>query len=152
RYYMVMEYLSGQPLAASAVPLPVNQAVEVLEELCDGLAAAHRAGVVHRDLKPENIFLLRDGRGQLRVKVLDFGIAKLFGQDRIVGETSADVILGTPEFMAPEQCSSDDVDGRTDVYAVGIIAYWLLVGRVPFYGGWAKVLLAHQTQRPEPLD
>jgi hypothetical protein len=152
RYYMVMEYLDGEPLSSKAVPLPVETVADLLDQLCEALAAAHRAGVVHRDLKPENIFVLPQRRDGFRVKVLDFGIAKLFGHDAPAGQTSADMILGTPEFMAPEQCAGEQVDGRTDLYAAGIIAHWLLVGRVPFSGGWAKVMLAHQTQRPESPD
>jgi tRNA A-37 threonylcarbamoyl transferase component Bud32 len=148
-YYMVMEYLEGVALSSRTEPYAPAEAVEILVQVCDALGAAHRAGVVHRDLKPDNIFLVRRGRFDRFVKVLDFGIAKLFSPGS-THQTAAHLILGTPEFMSPEQASGGTVDGRADLYALGIVGYALLCGALPFTGGWAKVMLAHQTQRPVP--
>jgi tRNA A-37 threonylcarbamoyl transferase component Bud32 len=146
--YMVMEYLEGAPLSSELLPMAIPRAVELLAQLCSAVDAAHKVGVVHRDLKPDNVFLVKRG-GREAVKVLDFGIAKLLAGDTPSG-TLAGSILGTPEFMSPEQASGGEIDGRSDQYALGVIAYQLLTGAPPFTGGWAKVLLAHQTAAPVP--
>ncbi|MGZ3459001.1 MAG: serine/threonine-protein kinase, partial [Archangium sp.] len=114
RPYFVMEYLEGQSLAAFARgPLEPALVVELLAQVCEALGAAHARGIIHRDLKPANVFLVPGPHGRHRVKLLDFGIAK-----RLVlldGEmpTSTGVLMGTPEFMAPEQCGGREVDART---------------------------------------
>jgi hypothetical protein len=123
--------------------------VPILTQVCDALQAAHVNGVVHRDLKPENIFLVRHDRTPHYVKVLDFGIAKLLDGARAPGQTSLGTIIGTPEYMAPEQWAGKGVDGRTDLYALGIIAYELLTGRTPFgKGGLGSLLHAHLQEMP----
>jgi len=152
RYYIVMEYLEGRTLAAEARRGPMEQALalDVLAQLTDALQAAHERGVVHRDLKPENVFLVRRQETDHFVKLMDFGIAKL-GDRGEVGHTAAGMIVGTPEYMAPEQCESKPVDARTDVYALGVMAYEVATGRLPFTGASiAQVLLAHLKQRPPP--
>ncbi len=150
RHYLVMEYLEGSPLSSmtgSAQPPAV--VVPILTQVCDALQAAHTHGVVHRDLKPENIFLVRHDRTPHFVKVLDFGIAKLFDGSQPNGHTSLGTIIGTPEYMAPEQWSGKVSDGRTDLYALGIIAYELLTGRTPFAkGGLGSLLHAHLQEMP----
>ncbi|MCY1073892.1 protein kinase domain-containing protein [Archangium lansingense] len=150
--YFVMEYLEGQSLAAFARgPLEPPLAVELLAQVCDALGAAHARGIVHRDLKPANLFLVTGPNGRHRVKLLDFGIAKRLV--RLEGETPTrtGVLMGTPEFMAPEQCGGSDVDPRTDLYAVGVLGYLLLTGTTPFSGSnAAEILVAHLQQAPRP--
>jgi serine/threonine-protein kinase len=145
RYYFVMEYLEGKAL--NEVPRPMAHApmVHILEQACDALQAAHQHGVVHRDLKPENIILVRRGRNEQFVKLLDFGIAKLFATELAGQQTVAGMIMGTPEFMAPEQTSGQPVDGRTDLYALGVIAYELATGKLPFTSpNLADLFIAHR--------
>jgi serine/threonine-protein kinase len=151
RYYLIMEYLEGEPLsAAPAAPMAPERALPILIQVCQALQAAHARGVVHRDLKPENIFLCRRD-GPPFVKILDFGIAKLFGGEMQEGQTHAGWIVGTPEYMAPEQGAGDALDGRADIYALGVIAYRLATGRLPFTGGGVTgVLLAHRDTPPVP--
>ncbi|WP_224243438.1 serine/threonine protein kinase [Hyalangium gracile] len=150
RHFLIMEYLEGSPLSAmkgQQVALPV--AVSILSQVCDALQAAHAHGVVHRDLKPENIFLVRHDRMPHFVKVLDFGIAKLMDSMPQQGQTSAGTLIGTPEYMAPEQWYGNTLDGRTDLYALGMIAYELLVGRPAFSkGGLGNLLHAHLMECP----
>jgi serine/threonine-protein kinase len=151
RYYLIMEYLEGEPLSAAAPgPMAPERAIPILIQVCQALQAAHARGVVHRDLKPENIFLCRRD-GPPFVKILDFGIAKLFGGETQAGQTHAGWIVGTPEYMAPEQGSGEGLDGRADLYALGIIAYRLATGRLPFTtGGVTGILIAHRDTPPTP--
>ncbi|MBZ4376210.1 protein kinase [Corallococcus sp. AS-1-6] len=148
RPYLIMEFLEGAPLSAwVGTPMSAGAVVPMLMQVCDALHAAHARGIVHRDLKPDNIFLVKRGRGMPFVKVLDFGIAKLV--DASMPETVAGIIVGTPEYMAPEQSLSRRLDGRADLYAVGVIAYQLLTGRLPFPDeGLTAQLVAHQTRTP----
>ncbi|KFE71882.1 serine/threonine-protein kinase [Hyalangium minutum] len=150
RHYLVMEYLEGSPLSSmTGSPQPPSVIVPILTQVCDALQAAHLNGVVHRDLKPENIFLVRHDRTPHFVKVLDFGIAKLLDGAHSPGQTSMGTIIGTPEYMAPEQWAGKGVDGRTDLYALGIISYELLTGRTPFpKGGLGSLLHAHLQELP----
>jgi tRNA A-37 threonylcarbamoyl transferase component Bud32 len=152
RFYLVMEYLEGQSLAAAAPGrMSAAAALPLLIQVCQALAAAHRNGVLHRDLKPENVFLCQREGPIPFVKILDFGIAKLFGGDSQAAQTTAGFIVGTPEFMAPEQATGEKLDGRADLYALGVIAYRLATGRLPFSGGGVTgVLLAHRDQAPRP--
>jgi hypothetical protein len=148
-YFLVMEFLEGRSLQAlTRGPVEPAVAIPILMQVCDALAAAHSHGVIHRDLKPENIFLTRRGGIENFVKVLDFGIAKLFSEEG--GEqTSAGVIIGTPEYMAPEQATGERPDGRADIYSLGIIGYLLATGRLPFSsGGLTGLLLAHREKVP----
>jgi serine/threonine-protein kinase len=155
--YLMMELLEGQSVAKrvlEAVQLPVDEAVEIGLQTAAALAAAHGKGIVHRDLKPDNLFLVPDEshpRG-VRVKVLDFGIAKLRGDlSNVSAHTQAGALMGTPPYMSPEQCRglSDEIDHRTDVYALGIILYELLCGTPPFTSpGWGDIVLAHLTKPP----
>ena len=150
--YFVMEYLEGQSLADFARgPIEPALAVELLGQVCDALGAAHARGIVHRDLKPANVFLVPGVQGRHRVKLLDFGIAKRLVPQAGETPTRNGVIMGTPEFMAPEQCRGGDVDARTDLYAVGVLGHLLLTGEVPFVGASAAaVLVAHLQQAPRP--
>jgi tRNA A-37 threonylcarbamoyl transferase component Bud32 len=152
RFYLVMEYLEGESLAAAAPGrMSAAAALPLLIQVCHALAAAHRNGVLHRDLKPENVFLCHREGPVPFVKILDFGIAKLFGGDSQAAQTTAGFIVGTPEFMAPEQATGGALDGRADLYALGVIAYRLATGQLPFSGGGVTgVLLAHRDQAPRP--
>ncbi|MDY7225852.1 protein kinase domain-containing protein [Hyalangium rubrum] len=148
---LVMEYLEGQSLSAFVKgPLEPALAVDLLTQVCDALGAAHAHGIVHRDLKPANVFLVPGGNGRHRVKLLDFGIAKLLDYPTDMTPTQNGVLLGTPEFMSPEQCVGEAVDARADLYAVGVLGYFLLTGALPFNGRPAELLLAH-LQKPPPL-
>jgi serine/threonine-protein kinase len=136
RAYFVMDYLSGESLRdrLGRGRVPLDEALEILDQIVRGLETAHEAGVVHRDLKPENIFIER-GRGStgMTVKLLDFGIVKLEKHDEDIAKTQAGVLIGTPMYVAPEQIrSAGEVDHRADVYALGGVAFELVVGRVPF--------------------
>lgn len=146
---IVAEYLDGQGLgellAASGGRLPVGTAVRIAREVCDGIAAAHAAGVVHRDIKPENIFLTGDPACPT-VKVLDFGISKTSTPSTL---TRTGMVLGTPAYMAPEQAKGDEIDARADIYAVGAVLYHALTGQRPFErNDPTAVLLAVMTEEP----
>jgi len=151
RYYLIMEYLEGESLSARmGRPQPANQAIPLLMQACDALEAAHAAGVVHRDLKPENVFLVqKQGSDQPAVKLVDFGIAKLGAAAGSI--TAAGLAVGTPEYMAPEQWTGSAVDGRADLYALGVIAYALATGRLPFQEGMPLAYYhAHTHKTPPP--
>ncbi len=150
RFFFVMELLEGQSLAeliAREGPLALRRALKIAAEVAGALAASHAAGIVHRDLKPDNVFLIRRGGDRDYVKVLDFGLAKPVqaSQDRL-HQTKTGSTLGTPYYMAPEQWLSKDIDGRTDVYALGVLLYQMVTGQLPFRGeSWGELCLAHTT-------
>ncbi|MBK7861370.1 MAG: serine/threonine protein kinase [Archangiaceae bacterium] len=150
--YGVMELLTGQTLAASlAACAPSLEAiVAVGRQIATALQAAHAVGVVHRDLKPDNVFLVRRGGRDDYVKVLDFGVAKLAQGGPSVVATHSGALLGTPRYMAPEQAAGLEVDARTDVYALGVILYQMLAGRVPFEAANFGQLAADIITRPPP--
>ena len=128
--YLVMEYVPGRTLRALLRErgwLPWQEALQVMDPVLAGLAAAHRAGIVHRDVKPENVLITADGR----VKVVDFGLARA---SAAVGNTRAGMIIGSVSYIAPEQVTGAPTDARTDVYAAGIMLFEMLTGRVPFSG------------------
>jgi serine/threonine protein kinase len=140
--YFVMEYVEGitlEELLAEQGALDVGLALEIAAGVCDALDAAHRIGIVHRDLKPDNICVVQRG-GKCCVKVLDFGLARVAGQGRL---TRPNTTHGTPEYMSPEQNMGLDVDGRADVYSLGVTLYEMLCGRLPFAAD-SYVALAHQ--------
>ncbi len=133
--YLVMEFLRGKDLARVAWeegPLPFSRIVDVLRQVLAALAEAHELGNVHRDLKPENVILEPLRRGGDFVKVVDFGLAKLKQDEMGTGVTSPGIVCGTPDYMAPEQGRGDPIDGRSDLYAVGVMLFQLLTGRLPF--------------------
>ncbi|HET9209114.1 MAG TPA: serine/threonine-protein kinase, partial [Thermoanaerobaculia bacterium] len=147
--YIAMEWLEGKTLERliqEEGKLPPERAVRLLVDLLGTLDAAHRNGVVHRDIKPANLVLLPDGR----LKVTDFGIARLKGSDLV--KTQAGFVLATPRFAAPEQLRGEDVDGRADLFAAGILLFHLLTGRFPFAGtDFLQVASAVFRDAPTPL-
>jgi eukaryotic-like serine/threonine-protein kinase len=151
-FYFIMEYLEGEPLSAwieREAPVPPARAIAVVTQIADALEASHAHGVVHRDLKPENIFLVpREGAADF-VKVLDFGLAKLL-HTRPAYETRAGIVMGTPYYMAPEQCEGRvEIDQRADIYALGVVLFEMLTGRVPFGGeSYGEVMHKQLTMRP----
>jgi serine/threonine-protein kinase len=153
--YFVMELLEGRSLRDrlnAEGPLPIDDAVTVSRQVCDALAAAHRAGIVHRDLKPDNIFLLADPTGALRSKLFDFGVAKLLGeQEKQVGhKTIAGSVVGTPFYMSPEQALCQDVTAAADIYAMGVVMFEMVTGRVPFEATQLVLLLNAILKQPAP--
>ncbi|MFY1827365.1 protein kinase domain-containing protein [Myxococcus fulvus] len=152
RPYITMELLLGESLSAHlhrVGRVDVATTRWVLDKVLSALGAAHAAGVVHRDLKPGNIFLTETLEGAPTVKLVDFGIAKLLGEHD--GHTTVDgTLLGTPEYMAPEQIRKGTISAATDLYALGIIAFQLLTGERPFKGEQVQVLFA-QVEQPPPL-
>ncbi len=161
RHYITMEYLEGQQLLAylnEHGPIPALDVLPLARLLAKSLAAAHDKGVVHRDMKPENVFLgVTPGQKEHhpwppQTKILDFGLAKLIEaefSDR-KPRTRAGVTVGTPYYMSPEQCRGKAIDRRADVYALGVMMYEMVTGRVPFYAAESvDVLYMHLTQEPE---
>jgi non-specific serine/threonine protein kinase len=154
--YLVMEYIAGRSLRQQLRErgrLVEREAVGLIRQVCAGVEAAHAHGVLHRDLKPENILLEETASGVL-AKVVDFGIAKLAEEAEASGEvvTQAGVLVGTPTYMAPEQCRGEAVDARTDVYALGCVLYELLTGRPPFAAATVAVLLLKQVSEAVPRE
>jgi serine/threonine-protein kinase len=152
--FLVMEYLKGQTLKEvihSQGQMPLPRVIEIVRQICGALEAAHAEGVVHRDLKSDNIMLLDIGGGDW-AKVLDFGIAKItekVGQDPAL--TAPNLIIGTPQYMSPEQCSqAAEIDSRSDIYSFGVILYEMLVGHVPFTGESPTAIMMKHLQEPPP--
>ncbi len=145
--YLVMEWLDGESLAEriERAPIDLDTALLIARQTCAGAAEAHDHGVIHRDLKPANLFLTKDRRGELQVKVLDFGIAKLAQQGTEL--TGTGILIGTPNYMAPEQAMGEALDGRADIYAVGVILYEMLTGAVPFQADTPLAVLHQHTTR-----
>jgi eukaryotic-like serine/threonine-protein kinase len=157
--YMVMEYLEGEDLGTcihQRGALPIAQAADFLIQACDAIAEAHSLGIIHRDLKPSNLFCIRGADGRIAIKVLDFGIAKLtsFSASDPAIATKTTAFMGSPLYMSPEQMlSARDVDSRTDIWALGIVLYELLAGRVPFAGkSMGEIIDKIARRTPEPLS
>jgi serine/threonine-protein kinase len=154
-FYYVMELLEGydlETLVHRFGPLPPERAVFLLEQACHSLAEAHEGGLIHRDVKPANIYVCRYGIDSDFVKLLDFGLVKNPVADANSSVTHAGVIAGTPGYMSPEMgLGSPDVDWRTDIYALGCVAYWLLTGhRVFEEGSPMQILMDHVQKKPDP--
>ncbi|HEX2691149.1 MAG TPA: serine/threonine-protein kinase, partial [Kofleriaceae bacterium] len=147
--FIVMEHLEGETLGRRLARggLRWQAALAIARQIAGALAAAHGKGIVHRDLKPDNIFLVPDPEvpGGERIKLLDFGIAKLAGDTSpTMNVTRTGAVMGTPTYMAPEQCRGVAVDHRADLYALGCVVFELCSGRPPFVGeGTGDVLAAH---------
>ncbi|NNG17063.1 MAG: protein kinase [Gemmatimonadales bacterium] len=154
--FLAMEYVDGRTLSEelrSGTPLALTRAAALNSDCCDALQAAHELGIVHRDLKPDNIMLVQ-GRDRETVKLVDFGIAKAVGGDT-GGQsvTKTGFIIGTPEYMSPEQLSGDPVDPRSDIYSAALVFYRMVTGVLPFASGTAQeTLVKRLTERPLSLE
>ncbi len=144
--YITMEYVKGEDLKSyirKEERIKEEEAIVLAKQVCGGLVEAHRLGVVHRDLKPQNIMIDKDGD----IKVMDFGIARSV---EAAGVTQSGVIIGTPDYMSPEQAEGEEADQRSDIYALGVILYEMVTGSVPFKGDTAlSVVLKHKAQLPQ---
>ena len=150
RPYLVMEALQGETLASLLTRrphLPIELALLIACQAAQGLESAHQAGVIHRDVKPDNLFLLGPIDQPFAVKVIDFGMAKI---PKSNGSSGIHTVLGTVEYMAPEQVMADPIDGRTDVYGLGILLFRLFTGHLPFDAPDGMDLLSHQLFSPVP--
>ncbi|MBA3454068.1 MAG: protein kinase [Deltaproteobacteria bacterium] len=159
RNYFVMEYLQGESLAdrIQRVAMPLGEAIEILDQICDALEAAHENQIVHRDLKPDNVYLAAVRGGRTLVKLLDFGIAKLAdapGTGGGIAKTRTGMMMGTPGYLSPEQARGKNVDHRTDVYALGCMVFEIVCGRLPFVADNAMdIVLMHMTAKaPRPRE
>ncbi|WP_063769231.1 serine/threonine-protein kinase [Hyalangium minutum] len=146
---LLMEYVEGERLSFMPVPFSPTEVMSLLIQVLEGLEAAHARGVVHCDLKPDNLILTRDTHGERQVQVLDFGMASVLASCFSQEEIASGVVLGSPAYMAPEQWVTTAADTRMDVYALGVIGYRLLTGRLPFgRGRLGEVRLQEQEARP----
>jgi serine/threonine protein kinase/Tfp pilus assembly protein PilF len=145
-YYITMEYVSGEDLKSMIGmmgQLGSGKAISVARQVCEGLAEAHRLGVIHRDLKPQNIMIDKEGNA----RIMDFGIARSL---KAKGITAAGVMIGTPEYMSPEQAEVKEVDQRADIYSLGVILYEMVTGRVPFEGETPLgIAMKHKSEMPK---
>jgi serine/threonine-protein kinase len=152
--YILMEHLEGESLARRLKrvgKLDVASALTMVRQMADALAAAHDKGIVHRDLKPGNLFLVTDAAEVDRVKILDFGIAKLLTSNENAVATRTDVLMGTPMYMSPEQCDgARSLDHRSDLYSLGCILFELVCGRPPFTDAGAGTVIAAHLMLPPP--
>ena len=156
--YIVMELLEGHSLSEelrSGIALPLERVLEIALPVCRVLAEVHDQGMVHRDIKPDNIFLHRTRDGEI-VKVVDFGLAKIFDEEAVRGARQPITrgIIGTPAYMAPERLISDQYDGRTDVYSLGVILYQMLTGQPPYHSDDSAplaLMIKHLTEEPPRL-
>ena len=153
--YLVMPFLHGDLLSDREVkggPMEVETSIRFLRQVCAGLQHAHELQIVHRDLKPENIMIIGDGDGGERAVVMDFGLAKERRADPSIAKlTATGIILGTPEFMSPEQIRGKALDARSDIYALGIVAFEMFTGKLPFQGRNAQEMMIARL-RGNPLS
>jgi serine/threonine-protein kinase len=149
RYYIAMEYMAGKSiedlLHETGKPVPLENTVHYLGQIAGAIDFAHKGGIVHRDIKPSNILLSRDRRNAY---LTDFGVAQLTGQTM---KTAFGTLIGTPEYMSPEQIEGQQVDARSDIYSLGVTAYHMLTGALPFDGHPATVLYNHVHTTPPPV-
>ena len=149
--YIVMELVRGETLSKTLRengPIRPERAMKLVLDVCASLREAHEKGIVHRDIKPDNVMLVRDARGEEAAKVVDFGLAKVFYRDGVEIVSSAGMVMGTPQYMSPEQIRGSGVDPRSDVYSVGVLLYRMLTGHRPFSGNMSAILSGHLTKRP----
>ena len=152
RLFMTMEFLDGKSLReaiATEAPMPPQRVLNIISQCCASLAEAHAAGIIHRDIKPDNVFLLTMGGAPDFVKLLDFSVAKLL-QENDGMRTQAGIVFGTPQYMSPEQGRGMVLDARSDLYALGILAYEMLSQYVPFHHDNPMMVLQMHVQHPVP--
>jgi serine/threonine-protein kinase len=154
-YYMAMEFLEGRTLHRALReegPFIEERATHIARQICRSLREAHSLGVIHRDLKPANVYLIEHGDETDFVKVLDFGLVKNIDDTKGEDLTQTGLFMGSPKYMAPEQIRGEHVDARTDIYALGIILYEMVTGKVPFdRPNSVNILMAHVNERVPPL-
>ncbi|MEZ4366942.1 MAG: serine/threonine-protein kinase [Kofleriaceae bacterium] len=150
RPYLAMEHLAGESLEAVVArgPLPVARATAIACQIASALDATHARGLIHRDLKPSNVMLTRDHGGRERAVLIDFGIVWPSDAAAVTRLTHAGDLIGTPHYMSPEQVQGEDLDGRSDLYSLGVTLYRMLTGRTPFSGTSLEVVVAHVGQAP----
>jgi serine/threonine-protein kinase len=157
-HYMVMDYAEGPDLASLLVeaPMPPGRIIRLARQMLEGLYHAHEQGLIHRDFKPENVIIERDTHGNEMPRIVDFGIALLReggdSTDSAGRLTTNGLVLGTPHYMAPEQAVADPIDHRIDLFALGIVVYEMLSGRLPFDGTGAEVARANLLLDPPPIS
>ncbi|HXO85658.1 MAG TPA: serine/threonine-protein kinase, partial [Gemmatimonadales bacterium] len=155
--YLVMPFLKGELLSDREVrggPMDITLGVTLLKQMCAGLHHAHELQIIHRDLKPENVMLVpADDVGTERAVVMDFGLAKERRADPAIAKlTATGIILGTPEFMSPEQIRGRPLDARSDIYALGIVAFEMFTGKLPFQGRNAQeMMIARLRSQPQSV-
>src|SRR5256714_753329 len=154
--YLVMPFLKGELLSdreGRGGPMESQAGVALLRQMCAGLHHAHELQIIHRDLKPENVMLVPDDGGTERAVVMDFGLAKERRADPAIAKlTATGIILGTPEFMSPEQIRGKPLDARSDIYALGIVAFEMFTGKLPFQGRNAQeMMIARLRGQPQKL-
>ena len=146
KYYITMEYVPGEDLKSfirRSRQLSINGAISITRQVCEGLIEAHKHGVIHRDLKPSNIMIDREGN----VRIMDFGIARSLKSKSITG---SGIMIGTPEYLSPEQADGEDIDRRSDIYSLGVILYEIVSGQLPFQGDTPLSLaVKHRIEKPE---
>jgi len=151
--YLVMEYVDGESLSsllAREGPLDPRRSIDLARQIADGLSAAHELGIIHRDLKPDNVIVSRKRDGREVAKVVDFGIAKAVSDSPKDSLTRSGLVIGTPEYMSPEQLIGDPVDARTDVYALGCMLYQMLTGMKPFDADTREQMIRRRLHDPPP--
>jgi eukaryotic-like serine/threonine-protein kinase len=155
--YILMEYVDGRSLEAELRergPLPIATALRIAARVADTMVIAHHASIIHRDLKPANLMLVREGDGDFAVKLLDFGIARASGELKLT-RTAQNMIMGTPGYWSPEAVAGKTMDGRADVFSLGVILFEMLAGDLPFAAGTveaAMVSVLDQTPAPPPSN
>ncbi|HEX8175276.1 MAG TPA: serine/threonine-protein kinase [Pyrinomonadaceae bacterium] len=152
--YIIMELIDGDTLREhmdAVGQLPFGEAIRIARQVTNGVEAAHRHNITHRDLKPSNIILTRDHDGQKLAKVVDFSVAKLKeGTTSGTALTATGSLIGTPRYMAPEQCADNKTDARSDIYSLGVILYEMIAGRAPFEGPTTTAIAIKHIQTPPP--
>jgi aminoglycoside phosphotransferase (APT) family kinase protein len=151
---LVMEYVEGETLETvlrAEAPLSVARTEALIMQLAQGLAAIHAKGIVHRDMKPENVILTRTAEGGEQARLLDFGIARLAGQEGVASVTQVGLVLGTPEYVSPEQALGQVLDARSDLYSLALIAWRMLTGRHPFPGPTPREFISQHIHQKAPF-
>ncbi|HXD48227.1 MAG TPA: serine/threonine-protein kinase [Gemmatimonadaceae bacterium] len=151
--YLVMEYVDGESLSTileASGALEPRRAIEIARQIADGLAAAHELGIVHRDLKPDNVIVARNRSGKEIPKIVDFGIAKAVSETPQDSLTRSGLVIGTPEFMSPEQLLGDPLDARSDIYSLGCILYQMLTGKPAFEAESREQMIRRRLHEPPP--
>jgi len=144
-HFITMEYATGEDLKSLIRRMriiPIGTAVSIAKQICEGLIEAHRIGVVHQDIKPSNIMVDKAGNA----RIMDFGIARSIKGEALTGDN---VIVGTPDYMSPDQVEGKDIDQRSDIYSLGVVLFEMLIGERPFKGDTSlSVAIKHKSEAP----